>query len=71
MEWNILNRGTFADPGPPTVFMLFILSHGGENGKIYTEQGDYFTIYDVWDVLAGNHLLQDCLKINVFGVGGI
>jgi hypothetical protein len=48
--------------------MLFILSHGGENGKIYTDQGDYFTVYDVWDALAGNQLLEDCLKINVFGV---
>jgi hypothetical protein len=54
---------------PPSVFMLFILSHGGENGKIFTEQeGDSFTMYDVWDALAGNELLQNCLKINVLGV---
>jgi hypothetical protein len=51
--------------------MLFILSHGDENGKIYTEQGDFFTIYDVWDAQADNQLFQDCLKINVFGVIGI
>jgi len=51
------------------MLMLFILSHGGANGVIYTEQeGEVFTIYDVWDALAGNQLLQDCLKINVFGV---
>jgi hypothetical protein len=49
--------------------MLFILSHGGKNGVIYTEQeGEVFTIYDVWDALADNKLLEDCLKINVFGV---
>ena len=49
--------------------MLVILSHGGENGVIYTEQeGDSFTIYDVWDALGNNQLLEDCLKINVFGV---
>jgi len=58
-----------SDTGPPTVFMLFILSHGDANGKIYTEQeGASFTIYDVWDALADNHLLEECLKINVFGV---
>jgi hypothetical protein len=48
--------------------MLFMLSHGGEDGKIYTEQGDFFTIYDVWDTLSSNQLLRECLKINVFGV---
>jgi hypothetical protein len=61
----------FPDPSPPTVFMLFVLSHGGADGAIYTEQGDSFTIYDVWDALSGNQLLQNCLKINVFGVRGM
>jgi hypothetical protein len=54
---------------PPSVFILFILSHGRENGVICTEQeGEVFTIYEVWKALAGNELLHDCLKINVFGV---
>jgi hypothetical protein len=60
----------FSDTGPPTVFMLVILSHGDADGVIYTDQGDSFTIYDVWDALADNQLLDDCLKINVFGVRG-
>jgi len=58
------------DTDPPTVFMLFILSHGDADGVIYTDKGDSFTIYDVWDALAGNQLLDDCLKVNVFGVRG-
>jgi len=52
--------------------MLFIFSHGDENGVICTNQkdgkDDFFTIYDVWDALANNLLLKDCLKINIFGV---
>jgi hypothetical protein len=52
--------------------MLFIFSHGDENGVIYTDQNvgsdDFFTIYNVWDALASNFLLKDCLKINFFGV---
>lgn len=60
------------DTGPPTVFILFVLSHGGENGVIYTDHApnmaDQFTTYDVWDALGGNPLLQDALKINIFGV---
>jgi hypothetical protein len=49
--------------------MLFILSHGGADGVISTDhEEDFFTIYDVWDALAGNQLLENCLKINVFGV---
>lgn len=58
----------FPDTDPPTVLMLFIFSHGGENGEISTEQGDSFSTYDVWDALSCNQLLRDCLKINVFGV---
>jgi hypothetical protein len=58
----------FPDADPPTVFILFILSHGDADGVIYTDQGNSFTIYEVWDALAGNQFLEDCLKINVFGV---
>jgi hypothetical protein len=57
---------------PPTVFMLFVFSHGDENGVIYTDQksikDDFFTIYDVWDALSNNLFLEECLKINIFGV---
>jgi hypothetical protein len=49
--------------------MLFIFSHGAEDGVIETEQaGESFTTYDVWDALSANQLLQNCLKINIFGV---
>jgi len=57
----------------PTLFLLFILSHGGENGKIFTDSKpkeplDFFTTFEVWDALKGNKLLENCLKINFFGV---
>jgi len=57
----------------PTLFLLFILSHGGENGRIITDTKtsppyDFFTTFQVWEALEKNKMLQNCLKINFFGV---
>jgi hypothetical protein len=54
----------------PDVFILLILAHGEEDGKILTDSQDYFfTTFQVWEALKSNVLLKDAVKINFFGVG--
>lgn len=50
------------------MFLLIILSHGGENGIIGSDQGEDYTTYEVWDALSANDVLKNSLKCNVFGV---
>jgi len=56
----------------PTLFILFILSHGGIDGRILTDSKpneiQYFTTFQVWDALKENKLLGQSLKVNFFGV---
>ncbi|XP_059488485.1 uncharacterized protein LOC132204174 isoform X2 [Neocloeon triangulifer] len=57
----------------PSVLLLFILSHGDENGLIYTDHKvdtkyETFTTKEVIDMLKSHKDLEKCLKIIVFGV---
>ncbi|XP_065346694.1 uncharacterized protein LOC135943955 [Cloeon dipterum] len=47
----------------PSVFVLFILSHGGKDGKIETDDKELFTTDEVLDKLQGLERFQNCLKI--------
>ncbi|XP_059489715.1 uncharacterized protein LOC132204878 [Neocloeon triangulifer] len=56
----------------PSVLLLFILSHGDENGLIYTDHKvdtayETFTTKEVIDKLKSHKDLEKCLKIIVFG----
>jgi hypothetical protein len=63
----------FADQ-QPTLFILFILSHGDADGKImthhYNQQGHYdkFTTKSVFHALKGNLYLENALKLIFLGV---
>jgi hypothetical protein len=53
----------------PDVFILIVLAHGEEDGKIKTDDDQYFfTTFRVWDSLNNNENLQTCVKISFFGV---
>ncbi|CAB3380788.1 Hypothetical predicted protein [Cloeon dipterum] len=58
----------------PSVFILFVLSHGKSDGRIYTDHwneefNDFtqFTTEDIFESLRKLELFNDCLKITVFG----
>jgi hypothetical protein len=61
-------RDIFASDVTPDVFILFILAHGDEDGRILTDNFYTFTTFEVWDALKNNKSLNDCVKINFFGV---
>jgi hypothetical protein len=55
----------------PTLFILFILSHGTADGKIQTDhRGNYesFTTKAVFEALKKNEFLKDALKLVFLGV---
>jgi len=60
------------------MFIVFILSHGDENGKILTDKKiqtegregyESFTTESVFEALKENACLKDALKLVFFGVG--
>jgi len=63
----------------PTMFFLFILSHGDADGKIHTDypnQNDKrsfetFSVNSVFEALKDNALLKDTLKLVFLGVSAI
>jgi len=50
------------------VLLLFILSHGREDGFIETDSGEQFTTYEVIDALKKLSTFKDTLKLIFFGV---
>ena len=56
----------------PTLFVLFILSHGNAHGKIETDhKGNdhkFFTTKSVFQALKKNAFLKDALKLVFIGV---
>jgi hypothetical protein len=58
----------------PTLFILFILSHGKEGGVIETDHKNHegsfetFTTKSVFHALKGNPFLKNTLKLIFFGV---
>jgi hypothetical protein len=54
----------------PDVFILIIMSYGGQDGLINSDNSGCpdFTTFDVWNALKSNQTLKDCIKINFFGV---
>lgn len=58
----------------PTLFFLIVLSHGGEDGIIYTDtlgkdqSYETFTNEEVLEPLKTNDLLTNSLKVVMFGV---
>jgi len=57
----------------PTLFLLFILSHGEKNGVILTDtknsdEFESFTTQQVCESLKQNKHLKNCLKVTFFGV---
>jgi hypothetical protein len=56
----------------PTLFILFILSHGNANGIIYTDHvgsDEFFTEKSVSDALKKNEFLKGVVKLLFLQVG--
>jgi hypothetical protein len=73
LEQVATNLNHFSDT--PTLFILFILSHGDADGKIMTdtktpgkENYESFTTEAVVRALKSNKLLENTLKLVFFGV---
>jgi len=73
IQWHLNTSSLF--PVKPTLFILFILSHGDADGKIMTDHKlegteDYetFTTASVFEALNRNKRLNDALKLVFLGV---